>query len=71
MSYEEFLNLPVDSVTKFVQVIKHKRLNNIPFNDEELELCEHVEKYVKQIKLNEDKTRLEYMFSLKSYQKDK
>jgi len=71
MSYEEFLNLPVNHITQLAQNIRYKRENNIPFIEEELELQEHFIRYTEELKLQEDKARLEYMFSLDDYLKDK
>lgn len=71
MSYEEFLNLPVDYITQFAQNIKFKRENNIPFNDEDLLLQKHFVRYTQELKLQEEKARLEYFYSLDAYQKDK
>lgn len=71
MSYEEFLDLPVDYITQYAQNIKFKRENNIPFTEEDLELQEHFKKYTGELKLQEEKARLEYMYSLDSYEKDK
>jgi hypothetical protein len=71
MSYEEFLDLPVNYITQFAQNIRYKRENNIPFTEEDLELQEHFIRYTQDLKLQEEKARLEYMFSLDSYKKDK
>lgn len=71
MSYEEFLDLPVNYITQFAQNIKYKRENNIPFTEEELELQEHFIRYTQDLKLQEEKARLEYMWSLDAYEKDK
>jgi hypothetical protein len=69
MSYEEFLDLPVNRVTQICQNLKFKRENNIPFSQEEEELQEHFINYTQDLKLQEEKARLEYMWSLKSYKK--
>lgn len=69
MSYEDFLDLPVNHITQFAQNIRYKRENNIPFTEEDLELQEHFVRYTQDLKLQEDKARLEYMWSLKSYDK--
>jgi hypothetical protein len=69
MSYEEFLDLPVNHITQFAQNIKYKRENNIPFTEEELELQEHFITYTDGLKLQEDKARLEYYYSLDAYEK--
>lgn len=71
MSYEEFLNLPVDYITQFAQNIKFKRENNIPFTDDDLILQKHFVRYTQELKLQEEKARLEYFYSLDAYQKDK
>ncbi len=71
MSYEEFLDLPVSYITQFAQNIKYKRENNIPFTEEELEIQEHFIAYTQELKLQEEKARLEYMWSLDAYEKDK
>jgi hypothetical protein len=71
MSYEEFLDLPVNYITQLAQNIRYKRENNIPFTEEDLELQEHFITYTEGLKLQEDKARLEYMFSLDDYLKDK
>jgi hypothetical protein len=69
MSYEEFLDLPVTYINEFVENINFKNKNNIPFTEEELELQEHFISYTKELKLQEDKTRLEYHYSLDAYEK--
>lgn len=69
MSYEEFLDLPVNYITQFAQNIRYKRENNIPFSEEDLLLQEHFIRYTQDLKLQEEKARLEYMFSLDAYQK--
>ena len=45
MSYEEFLDLPVEYITRLAQTIRHKRENNIPFSVEETDLQEHFIRY--------------------------
>ena len=70
MSYDEFLDLPVEYITRLAQTIRHKRENNIPFNDEETELQEHFIRYTQELKLQEEKSRLEFMYSLDAYEKD-
>ena len=69
MSYEEFLDLPVNYITQFAQNIRYKRENNIPFSEEDLELQEHFIRYTEDLKLQEEKARLEYFYSLDSYSK--
>jgi hypothetical protein len=71
MSYEEFLDLPVSYITQFAQNIKYKRENDIPFTDEDLELQKHFIQYTQELKLQEEKARLEHMWSLDAYDKDK
>jgi hypothetical protein len=71
MSYEEFLDLPVNYITQFAQNIRYKRENDIPFTDKDLELQDHFLKYTEELKLQEEKARLEYMFSLDAHHKDK
>jgi hypothetical protein len=71
MSYEDFLDLPVNHITQFAQNIRYKRENNIPFTEEDIEMQEHFIRYTQDLKLQEDKARLEYMFSLDDYLKDK
>jgi hypothetical protein len=71
MSYEEFLDLPVNYITQFAQNIRYKRENDIPFTDKDLELQDHFIKYTEELKLQEEKARLEYMFSLDSHRRDK
>jgi hypothetical protein len=71
MSYEEFLELPVNHITQFAQNIKFKRENDIPFSQEEILIQEHFERYTQDLKLQENKARLEYMFSLDSHKKNK
>lgn len=71
MSYEEFLDLPVNYITQFAHKIKYKRENNIPFTEEELEIQDHFIRYTKDLKLQEEKARLEYFYSLDAYEKDK
>lgn len=70
MSYEEFLDLPVSYITQFAHNIKYKRENNIPFNDDDLELQKHFTRYTQDLKLQEEKARLEFMFSLDAYEKE-
>lgn len=69
MSYEEFLDLPVNYITQFAQNIRCKRENDIPFTDEDLELQEHFIRYTQELKLQEEKARLEYFYSLEPYKK--
>jgi hypothetical protein len=69
MSYEDFLDLPVNHITQFAQNIRYKRENNIPFTEEDIELQEHFLKYTEELKLQEEKARLEYMWSLDAYKK--
>ncbi len=71
MSYEEFLDLPVNYITQFAQNIRYKRENNIPFNEEDLKLQKYFTRYIEDLKIQEEKARLEYMFSLDSYEKNK
>lgn len=71
MSYEEFLDLPVDYITKLAKTIKFKRENNIPFSEEDIQLQEHFVRYTQELRLQEEKERLEYMFSLEPYEKNK
>jgi hypothetical protein len=71
MSYEEFLDLPVNYITQFAQNIRYKRENDIPFTDKDLELQDHFIKYTEELKLQEEKARLEYMFSLDAHRRDK
>jgi hypothetical protein len=71
MSYEEFLDLPVTYINEFAQNIQYKVNNNIPFSDDELLMQDHFIRYTKELKLQEDKTRLEYHYSLDAYEKDK
>jgi hypothetical protein len=70
MSYEEFLDLPVNYITQFAQNIRYKRENDIPFTDKDLELQDHFIKYTEELKLQEEKARLEYMFSLDAHRRD-
>jgi hypothetical protein len=69
MSYEDFLELPVNYITQFAQNIRYKRENDIPFSDEDIELQEHFIRYTEELKLQEEKARLEYFYSLDSYKK--
>jgi hypothetical protein len=69
MSYEEFLDLPVTYINEFVESINFKNKNKVPFTEEELEIQEHFIRYTKELKLQEDKTRLEYYYSLDAYEK--
>lgn len=64
MSYEEFLGLPITQITQFAQIIKFKRENDIPFSEDELVMQEHFIRYTENLKLQEDKARLEYCYSL-------
>ena len=67
MSYEEFLNLPVNHITQFAQNIRFKRENDIPFSEEELTLERRFVRYTKGVRLQEDIARLEYFYSLKDH----
>ena len=71
MSYEEFLNLPVNRITQFAQNIKFKRENDIPFSKEELTLEKYFVRYTKDLRMQEDIARLEYFYSLDDYKKTK
>lgn len=71
MSYEEFLNLPADFIINFAKEMKYKSEKNIPFTGEDLEIRDHFIRYTKDLKLQEEKQRLEYFYSLDAYQKDK
>jgi hypothetical protein len=71
MSYEDFLDLPVNYITQFAQNIRYKRENDIPFTDKDLELQDHFIKYTEELKLQEEKARLEYMFSLDAHRREK
>ena len=67
MSYEEFLNLPVNRITQFAQNIRFKRENDIPFSKEELTLEKHFVRYTKDVRMQEDIARLEYFYGLKDH----
>ena len=69
MSYEEFLNLPVNHITQFAQNIRFKRENDIPFSKEELTLERHFVRYTKDVRMQEDIARLEYFYGLDDYKK--
>jgi len=69
MSYEEFLELPVNQITQICQNLKFKRENSIPFSKEEEEMQEHFINYTQDLKLQEEKARLEYFWSLNCYEK--
>lgn len=69
MSYEEFLDLPVNYITQFAQNIKYKRENNIPFSEEDLQLQKYFIRYTQDLQLQEEKARLEYFYSLDAYEK--
>lgn len=71
MSYEEFLDLPVEYITQFAQNIRFKRENDIPFNDDDLILQKHFIRYTQELKLQEEKARLEYFYSLDAYERGK
>lgn len=71
MSYEEFLDLPVEYITQFAQNIRYKRENDIPFTEEDLILQKHFVRYTQELKLQEEKARLEYFYSLDAYERDK
>lgn len=64
MSYEEFLQLPVNFIVRQAQNIKFKRENNIPLSEEETELRDHFIAYSNQVFLEETRARLEYCWSL-------
>lgn len=69
MSYEDFLDLPVSYISEIAKIIRFKRENDIQFSEEEKELQEHFIRYTQELKLQEEKARLEYMFSLDAYDK--
>lgn len=69
MSYEEFLDFPVDYITEYAKHIRYKREHNIPLTEEDIELQEHFVRYTEELKLQEEKARLEYMFSLGAHDK--
>jgi hypothetical protein len=69
MSYEEFLDLPVTRIQEIAKIIRYKREHNIPYSDEEEELVEHFVRYTQELKLQENKARLEHFYNLKSYEK--
>ena len=71
MSYEEFLNLPVNRITQFAQNIKFKRENDIPYSKEELTLEKYFVRYAKDVRIQEDIARLEYFYGLDDYKKTK
>ena len=69
MSYEEFLDLPVNRIQEIAKIIRYKREHNIPYSEEEEDLVKHFVRYTQELKLQEDKARLEYHYNLKSYEK--
>lgn len=69
MSYEEFLDLPVDYIRELAKIIQHKRENRIPFTDQEKIMVDHFIRYTNELKLQEEKARLEYCYQMKSYEK--
>lgn len=69
MSYEEFLDLPVEQIQEVAKIIRYKRENNLPFSEEEKEMVDHFIRYTNELKLQEDKARLEYCYGLESYEK--
>lgn len=64
MSYEEFLDLPVNYITNMARIIKMKRESNIPFNQDDIEFREHFIRYTQELQLKEDRMRLEYCWEL-------
>lgn len=64
MSYEEFLDLPVNYITEMARIIRMKRESNIPFSQDDIEFREHFIRYTQELQLKEDRMRLEYCWSL-------
>jgi hypothetical protein len=71
MSYEDFLNLPISRIQEISKIIRFKRENEVPLSEEEVELRDHFIRYTQDLKLKEEKTRLEYFYKLDSYDKNK
>jgi pantothenate kinase len=69
MSYEEFLDLPVEYVRELAKIIHYKRENRLPFSAEEKEVVDHFIRYTNELKLQETKAMLEYCYELESYKK--
>lgn len=64
MSYEEFLNLPVDYIHRFTEIVEFKLEHNIPFSDEEILLQDHFIRYIDEIKLQEKRSFLEFCYDM-------
>lgn len=62
MSYEEFMELPLDDIHKYKELISWKGVRNIPLTEKEKEIQRHMMRYC-------DSIRLERCFTLKSYEK--
>jgi hypothetical protein len=71
MSYEDFLNLPISRIQEISKIIRFKRENEVPLSEEEVELRDHFIRYTQDLKLKEEKTRLEHFYKLDSYDKNK
>jgi hypothetical protein len=63
MDYQEYLNLSIDDIHRYKEVIGYKIKNDIPLSDEEEDVYHHMKRYIQQI-------RLESCFNLKSYEKE-
>lgn len=69
MSYEEFLDLTIPEFNRICENLRYKNHFRIPLSDEENVIQEHMVKYYNDIKLQEQKQHLEYLFGLDSYEK--
>lgn len=62
MSYEDFLDLPLEDVHNFMNIIKWKNDRGLPLSDDENEIKSYLIRY-------SDSVRLERCFRMKSYEK--
>lgn len=69
MDYQEFLDLTIPEFNRHCANIRYKTQNRIPLSDDEKVIKDHMVRYYKEIKLQEQKEHLEYLFSLDSYEK--
>lgn len=69
MDYEEFLDLTIPEFNRICQNIRYKTEHRIPLSDDEKVMKDHMVRYYNDIKLQEQKKHLEYLFGLDSYEK--
>ena len=62
MDYEEYLNLSLDDVHQYKEIIGYKLNHDIPMSDIEKDVYRHMKRFIQQV-------RLESCFMLDSYEK--